>query len=191
MNESLFNKLVEISWRRRLTPAEEQELQAWLAAHPGDAERWEAEAGLNVALDRLALVAPVAPSSNFTRQVLDLVALEQAAAEREQASSFSSLSLLSLFSWLDRVRRLLVIHQLRLAWGLAVVGVTMGLGYHQYREYSREQVARGVRSMSTFASVTEPEVLVEEDFEAIRQFSRVRPETNPTDEALFALLDGK
>ena len=175
MNESLFDKLVEISWRRRLTPAEAREVQAWLAGHPEAAERWEAEAGLNQAMEGLK---PVASRSNFTRQVLELVELDQRAARRQA-------------TWSQRFRRAFSVQWPRMAWAAAIVVVAAGLGYHQYREYSQDQVARGMRSLSTVAAVTavtEPEVL--EDFEAIRQFSHVRAETDQTDEALFALLGG-
>ena len=171
MNDSLFDKLVEISWRRRLTSAEELELQAWLAGHPEDAERWEADAGLNLALERLK---PVVPSSNFTRQVLELVELEQRAAQRAP-------------NWLERLRRRVGAWWPRLTWATAVV-LAAGLAVHQYREYqdsSQHQLTSGIEAFSTVA-VTAPEVL--EGFDAIHEFSQLQPETNPTDEALFALL---
>ena len=75
-NDPIYNHLRELSWRRKLTGAEEAELRAWLAAHPEAQADWEAEAGLNAALGRLPDV-PV--PSNFTARVLQ-------AAEREAAA---------------------------------------------------------------------------------------------------------
>jgi hypothetical protein len=165
MNESLFDKLVEISWRRRLTPEEEGQLQAWLAAHPADAERWELETSLNGALDRLE---PVVPPSNFTSQVLQLVERDQRASERAQAES---------------PRRWWMIPRLRLGWSLATAVIIL-VGYQQIHQNSRRMVTRGVQSFS--AALASPEVL--EDFETIQKFSQFRPELDETDEALFVLL---
>ncbi len=80
-NDPTYNRLRELSWRRKLTGAEEAELRAWLAAHPDAQADWEAEAGLNAALGRL----PDAPvPSNFTARVLQAVEREAAAELRRQ-----------------------------------------------------------------------------------------------------------
>src|SRR5262245_543785 len=77
MNDPL--KLQEAGWRRKLTPAEEAELQAWLAKHPEAQADWKAEVGLNEGLRGL----PDAPMpSNFTARVLQAVEREEAAAGR-------------------------------------------------------------------------------------------------------------
>src|SRR5205809_534933 len=84
MNESDYNQLLEQSWRRKLTPAEEAELRAWLAPHPESRTDWESERHLTSLLGRLDN-APV--PSNFTARVLQAVerdgAVRQAAPKRE------------------------------------------------------------------------------------------------------------
>jgi hypothetical protein len=171
MDKSLFEELVEISWRRKLTPEEEVQLQSWLASHPGDADGWEAEAGLSQALDRLK---PIAPSSNFTSQVLRLVELEKAQRSRQASTSMAG-----------RLARLFTVRSRGLAWAAFVI-LAAGIGYHQYRENTHHQIAQGFHAFSTVATVTEPQVL--EDFDAVREFSQVLADVNPTDEALFVLL---
>ena len=69
-NDPIYNHLRELSWRRKLTGAEEAQLRVWLAAHPGAQADWDTEAGLNSALGRLPDV-PV--PSNFTARVLQEV----------------------------------------------------------------------------------------------------------------------
>ncbi len=172
MNESLFEALIETSWRRRLTPEEEVQLQSWLASHPQDAERWEAEAGLNQALERLR---PIEPSSNFTRQVLLLVEQDRRAAARQARSPAFAGWLARLFSTRSK----------GLAWATLLFLAT-GIGYHQYREHSRHQIAQGMQAISTVATVATPEVF--EDFDAVREFSQVRIDVDRTDETLFVLL---
>lgn len=167
MNESLFDKLVEISWRRRLTPEEEAQLQAWLATHPDDAERWEWETSLNGALDRLE---EVAPSSNFTSQVLQLVERESRAEARQEST---------------RAARWWSLSRFRIAWATAFAVVIVALSIYQFQDHqSKKQITRGVQS--TVAAFASADVL--EDFETIREFSQVRQEVDPTDEALFVLL---
>jgi hypothetical protein len=172
MNESLFEELIEISWRRRLTPEEEVQLQSWLASHPADAERWEAEAGLNLALERLKTVEP---SSNFTSQVLRLVELEQAQIRQQQHT----------VTFGEKLRRLFMVRSRGFAWA-ALLLLAAGIGHHQYRENARNQVARGVHAFSAVTTVAEPEIL--EDFDAIREISQARVEVDRTDETLFVLL---
>ena len=172
MDESLFEALIETSWRRRLTPEEEVQLQSWLAGNPADAERWEAESGLNQALERLK---PIVPSSNFTAQVLRLVELEQQAERRRSQAP----------GLVDRLSRFFRIRARGLAFA-ALLLLATGIGYHQYRENTYHQIAQGVHAFSTVATVTQPEVLV--DFDAVRGFSQVVVDVNPTDEALFVLL---
>src|SRR3954465_6935027 len=78
-NDPLETRLREISWRRKLTPAEEGELRAWLAAHPEARAAWAAERELNEFLAGM----PEAPvSSNFTARVLHAVEREAAAEAR-------------------------------------------------------------------------------------------------------------
>jgi anti-sigma factor RsiW len=168
MNESLFEKLIEISWKRALTPEEERQLQRWLAEHPADAERWEMEFGLNTALDRLETVAP---SSNFTRQVLQLVEAEQRAAQRQPGLLIRLRAL-----W----RRPYVV------WATALLLVFAVIQFGREQLQTQTQITRGMEYISTVAAVAAPEVL--EDFDAIRELSLVRTDRNPTDDALFILL---
>src|SRR5438067_2362092 len=78
-NDPGFRKWREISWRRKLTPAEEAELRAWLAVHPEARAEWEAEIALTNTLVRSLPDVPVA--SNFTARVLQAVDRETAARE--------------------------------------------------------------------------------------------------------------
>src|SRR5215471_12201242 len=82
-NDPIYQHLREASWRRKLTETEQEQLRAWLAAHPEALSDWEEEMGLNEALVRL----PVAPkvATNFTARVLDAIELE---ARRESRRSF-------------------------------------------------------------------------------------------------------
>ena len=59
MNDSVYDHLRELSWRRKLTTSEELQLRAWLAAHPEAQADWEDEARLNEMLGLLP-DAPVA-----------------------------------------------------------------------------------------------------------------------------------
>ena len=78
-NDPIYNRLRELSWRRRLTGPEEAELRAWLSAHPEAQADWDAEAGLNASLCQL----PDAPvPNNFTARVLHAVEREAAAESR-------------------------------------------------------------------------------------------------------------
>lgn len=80
MNELFYQELREISWRRKLTPEEETQLQGWLAAHPDKQAEWELEQSLSEQLRHLSN-APL--SSNFTSQVMQALDTELARQERE------------------------------------------------------------------------------------------------------------
>jgi hypothetical protein len=81
--DPFYEKLREISWRRKLTSAEERELREWLDAHPEAQETLDLEAGLTEALWKMPDV-PVA--SNFTSRVLQAVEREAKAEERGRDS---------------------------------------------------------------------------------------------------------
>src|SRR5437868_14725535 len=77
--DPVYQRLLEISWRRKLTDAEAAELQACLAAHPEVQVEWADEANLNELLEAL----PVAPvPSNFTSRVLRELERQEAAEAR-------------------------------------------------------------------------------------------------------------
>ena len=75
-------RMRELSWRRKLSAAEEAELRAWLEKHPETAAHWAEEAALNAIVERL----PDAPvPTNFTSRVMEAIEREAAAAERQHA----------------------------------------------------------------------------------------------------------
>src|SRR5215475_10049493 len=78
--------LRELNWRRKLTAAEEAQLQAWLSEHPELLADWETEFALSEALGRM----PDAPlPSNFTARVLRAAELETANIERIQGTGIT------------------------------------------------------------------------------------------------------
>ena len=73
-------RMRELSWRRKLTSAEQAELDAWLAAHPEAAAQWQEEAALNALLEQLP--GATVPS-NFTARVMQDIDREMVDAGRE------------------------------------------------------------------------------------------------------------
>ena len=158
-----FKQLRETSWRRKLTPAEETELRAGLAANPTARDDWEADAELNRVLDRL----PDAPiPSNFTARVLQAVGVENAASRRPAPSRWKWL-------WHSLVPKT--------AFAALVAGIGF-FSYHEARAMRRVQLARSVATVSGVASLPSPEVL--KDFDAIQRLNA----TPPPDTELLALL---
>ena len=165
-NDPFYRHLRESGWRRPLSAEEEAKLSKWLDVHPEAQADWEAEIGLNQALERL----PEAPavSSNFTARVMQAVELEKSRAE--QALPSNRVSLFGLLRWLPKT---------------AVAALTVGLAllsYHHFREVHRVQLARDAVVVSEVASL--PNATVLEDFEVIRAMSR----TPAADEELLKLL---
>jgi hypothetical protein len=163
-NDPIYNHLRELSWRRKLTGAEQAELRAWLPTRPEAQADWDAEATLSAALDRLPDV-PV--PSNFTACVLEMVEREAAAELRQGERKW-------LFSrrlrWLPK-----------LAFGAVVLGAGL-LSYHQYQTARFAEYAHGVAAVSDVSSVPSPEIL--KDFDAIRVSN---PTTLPDEQLLAAL----
>ena len=160
MNDPLDNKLREAGWRGKLTPAEEADLRAWLAAHPEARADWEAEMALNRALAGL----PDAPMpSNFTARVCQAVERDQASAGRGG----------SRWTW----RRLLP----RIAVAGAVVAVSL-FAYDRREDARRAEMAKGVAAVSDVAGMLDPEVL--RNFDAIRLLGQ----TPAADQELVALM---
>jgi len=163
MNDPLYHNLRETGWRRKLTPAEETQLRAWLAAHPEAQPEWEDEIRLNEVLDRLPAL-PVA--SNFTARVLKAVERENAAPSHHPAAGWK------------RVWRAVLPKA-------ALAAAALGIGlftYHQARAAKRMELAQSVAAVAEVRSLPSPEIL--QDFEAIRQLNP----TPPPDEELLALL---
>lgn len=159
-NDPIYNRLRELSWRRKLTGAEEAELRAWLEAHPETRADWEAEAGLADALGRLPDV-PV--PSNFTALVLQAVKREAKTPSRRPG-------------WWPRLRWLP-----RAAVAASVV--TAGLvSYLVIQNAERKKLAESVAAVADVSSLPSPDIL--QDFDAVR----VSNPTAIPDEQLLALL---
>ncbi len=141
--DPLYERLRELSWRRPLTPAEEQELRAWLAAHPEAQAEWETEADLNRALERL----PSAPvPSNFTSRVLQ--AVERESRRTEATPRWKAWLRLR---WLPRL-------------ALVSMALTAGLiGYHHWVDVSRVETGRSVSLVAETVAIPSPEVLAHFD----------------------------
>jgi anti-sigma factor RsiW len=166
MNETQFNHLLEESWRRTLTPAEEAELQAHLATRPQAQADWELDLSLTHALSQL----PDAPlSSNFTARVLQAV-------EREAGVSTPGTRFLE---WARRQAGRLTP---RVAWA-GLVAATALVGAYQWRLIQREhELAQSLAVLSK--AMPEPKVL--QDFDAIQQLSQLAP---VVDEELWLALN--
>jgi len=165
MTDPRYNHLIEQSWRRNLTQAEEAELRVWLAAHPDAQLDFESEAALTQSLRNLP---DATVPSNFTARVLQ--ALErQEGSKRETQGRWRAW--LHLHRWLPRA---------------AVACLLVGTGVFTYRnhqakvdvQHNRESIQR----VSAVRSLPSPEIL--ENFEAIRAMRR----TGPDQELLAALL---
>lgn len=157
-----YKRLLELSWQRKLTPAEQAELQQWLAAHPDAQRDWEVESDLSAALTSL----PDAPvPSNFTARVLQAVQRDTATNAR-------------------RPRRL---PWLRLGWlpKLAFAAVILGAGLLSYQHTLanyRKKLVDSVAAVSAVSSLPGPEIL--KDFDTIQALN---PAPVP-DEQLLAVL---
>lgn len=161
MNDPLYNRLQETSWRRKLSPREEADLQSWLGSHPEHQADWTAESNLNEALRRL----PNAPvPTNFTARVLDAVERESKPTHRHAHR----------WSW----RRLLP----KAAYA-AIVFAIGALSYHHHQQVARRaEQARYIAAVSRVAILRDPEVL--QDFDAIQKLGQ----TQAPDEELLALM---
>lgn len=162
INDPVYQKLREMSWRRKLEPQEEALLSEWLAAHPEIQPDWESETSLTELLTALPNV-PVA--SNFTQRVL--------AATRREASANEPLSP-RLRPWWTR-------------WlpktALAAVVLLAGLiSYSHIQSARRAEWAQSLATVSQVGSLPTPDVL--NDFDVIAALSA----TPPADEELLKLM---
>jgi len=142
MNEREYKELEEASWRRKLTPAEESELQSYLANHPKQRESWDENAALTQLLQDLP-DAPVA--SNFTSQVMQAVDQDLRQQEHKTAAG----------GWLSRLRIP------RLGWAAMVVAAGL-LALQFYKNDADAQLQVMVEALPP-----EPGVVLA-DFDAIR-----------------------
>src|SRR5947207_11770509 len=138
-----YQHLRELSWRRKLTSAEEAELRAWLMAHPEAEPEWEIEAALNEALAQLP--APTG-ASNFTARVLEAVRLEEATATRSgRRGSWSWLR-----GWLPRTATAIVL----------LTGSLIFYHHHQQvvrREAEARRMAKSVLAVAAVPTLPNPE----------------------------------
>lgn len=150
MNQDPLEQLREILCRRPLTPTEQTQLDAWLAAHPEARADWEADAALSAALARL----PERPApSNLTARVLAEIEREDlaTAGARNTKTNFFGLG---SWGWVTRT---------------AVVVALLGLGVLGYQNQQHKLAqAKAVQNIATAAVATplpSPETL--QDFDAI------------------------
>jgi hypothetical protein len=160
--DPFYEKLREISWRRKLNSTEERELREWLDAHPEAQESLELEAGLTEALGKMPDV-PVA--SNFTARVLRAVEREAKVEARDQ-SRWKMWR--GLRRWLPRVAS-------------ATVVVVAGLLAYLHSN-SVEAMQRAAVKQVAGVPLPSPEILT--NFDAIRIVSA----TPAPDEQLLALF---
>src|SRR4051812_29330043 len=80
MNDAALNRLIELSWRSKLTVAEEEEVGRLLAEHPDWSVFWQTESRLTRGLHELP---DVTVASNFTARVLQSIDLDDRASVRE------------------------------------------------------------------------------------------------------------
>jgi len=161
-----YQRLMELSWRRRLNPAEEAELRAWLAAHPDAEADWETETVLSEVLNQMPNV-PAA--SNFTARVLEAVRLDEAAAERRRKGWGTGW--LRLRGWLPRT-----------AVASLLFGVAFGSVYRlEHQAARRREIAKSVVAIAGVATLPSPDVL--ENFNVVRSLNQT-----PADEELLRIL---
>jgi hypothetical protein len=164
-SDPTYDRLRELSWRRKLSAGEAEELRAWLAAHPEGMRDWEVEAGLSEALGQL----PDAPvPSNFTARVMQAVERENAGEARRRRKGWQ---FWTHWRWLPRV---------------AVAAVVLLAGIISFEQATkatrRAEYAKSVAAVSEVASLPGPDVL--KDFDAIR----VSNPSPAADEELLAAL---
>jgi anti-sigma factor RsiW len=170
MNESAMpnannhEKIRELTWRKNLSPAQQKELESWLAAHPEKRESFALESQLTASLQKL----PDAPvSSNFTARVLEQARLEQRSAGRKPFGG----SFILRWRWLVQTATAIVL--------VAAIGIT----WKQLQSArTAGEMARTVSLVSEIPSLPSPELL--RDFEAIQALGQAPP----ADMELLALL---
>ena len=166
MNHPVYRHFLELSWRRALTLAEEEQLRVWLEAHPEAKAAWETESGLNDAFK--CLTDPVVPS-NFNARVMQGI----------RTSSENRRSGRHRMEWWRRFVP-------KTALAIAVAAASL-FSYEQFRAARLREKARQAEVIKSFVTVSkvpslpDPEIL--EDFDTIRFISPPLP-----DEKLLSLL---
>jgi hypothetical protein len=153
INDPVYKHFLELSWRRKLNAVEEEELRAWLIAHPEAQAAWEMETGLN---EVLGMMPDAAVLSNFNARVMQGIEQEEASEKRRAARR--------RIAWWRKIIP-------RVALAVAVVGVGI-FSYQQYRLAERREQARQAEVVQSFIAISkvpflsDPETL--EDFDTIR-----------------------
>ena len=150
MNEAEFRKLLEISWQRPLSPAEQARLETWLNTRPEARAFWEEELALAHLLQQLPDV-PI--SSNFTARLLQVLQREAAVPRR------GVLSRLFRPAWPGRWVP-------RLAGTTALLAAVLA-GVYLYQQQHRTKLVHDVKVVSNLAALPHPEYLGE--IETIQQ----------------------
>jgi negative regulator of sigma E activity len=159
--DPIYERLRELSWRRKLSATEESELREWLAKHAEAQESLDLEAGLTEALGKMRDV-PVA--SNFTARVLQAVEREttaEARGERGRGNLWRRLP-----RWLPR---------------MVSAAVVLIAGVFAY-QHSVEAKHKASAQMVAEIRLPDPQILM--NFDAIRVVSQ----TPAPDEQLLALF---
>jgi anti-sigma factor RsiW len=158
-NDPTFQRLLEISWRRKLTDAEAAELQTWLVDHPTAEHEWQSESGLN---DLLEVLPETPVPSNFTSRVLAEVRREAPSGAVRQRKPWSIWDW--RFSWLPRA-------------GFAALVLAAGaVAYRQHEASSTQQaklqqqaeLARQQSMLRELARVSMPSPQILTNYDAIR-----------------------
>ena len=167
MNDSEYNELRTASWRRRLAPAEEARVTAYLAANPEAQHDWEEDLALSRQLQEL----PDAPvPSNFTSLVLQAIDTETVQQPVPVALNRS------WQTWLSRFAP-------RLALGALVLSLSVASLWKYEQIHTRKEVAEAVERFVKVTNLPGPEVF--EDFESIQH---LQPVSFSTDNDLLAAL---
>jgi len=152
MNENQFEELLALRWKRRLNEAEQMQVDAWLASHPAERARWEAEVSASRAFHEL----PTTPApSNFMARVWQQIDQEERRAAAVAARWPSWLR------WPSLAQQFAV---------LALVCALTAILLHQRRTRIPAQLARSVEQVAPLARV--PDLAWLKDFEAISRLSQ-------------------
>jgi ferric-dicitrate binding protein FerR (iron transport regulator) len=163
--DPLYEQLREISWRRKLTNAEETQLAEWLVAHPEARSDWDSEAALN---KTLAALPDVPVASNFTARLLQAAQRE---AAMPQKGALASVRLPSWWTrWLPKA---------------ALAALVLGAGLLSYDQIKTGQHKELARSLTTVSQVSLPGPEILSDFDAIAAMGSAPP----ADEELLKILE--
>lgn len=161
MSDAEYQRLLEASWRRELTPDEQACLQTRLAGRPEAQADWQAEVALNGVLRKL----PDAPlASNFTARVVRAVEAEQARRVRRSP----------LAAWWEDWAG---VFAPKAAW--AAVALLLGLAaFQQYHFVNRTSIAHDLAKIPVSATLPSPDIL--RDFDSIQELSHLAVATGGT-----------